>query len=127
MRGLHLAELGERLDALRKDRLAEHELLTMTGCTMCSSVCGRSIMAARCPRSQIGERGIHEAGLISMLKDVHDEIDRETFAAYAGWIWATLWSQAWRHHAIAPQIKCPEGGRGEAAQPPGRPHRGAPG
>ena len=30
------------------------------------------------------ERGIHEAGLISMLKDVHDEIDRETFAAY-GW------------------------------------------
>jgi len=30
------------------------------------------------------ERDIHEAGLISVLKDIHDEIDRATFEAY-GW------------------------------------------
>ena len=31
------------------------------------------------------ERDIHEAGLVSVLKEIHDDIDRAVFEAY-GWV-----------------------------------------
>lgn len=93
-----LAELGERLDAFRKERLAEHDLLTMTGLYNVlervrdlewAAGPGRAVLAARdeaepVPPLTEKERAIYEAGLVGVLKDMHDEIDRLVFAAY-GW------------------------------------------
>lgn len=41
-------------------------------------------MQARVPPLSERERDIHRFGLVSVLKEIHDEIDREVFAAY-GW------------------------------------------
>ncbi|MDD9910495.1 MAG: class I SAM-dependent DNA methyltransferase [Ahrensia sp.] len=153
-----LAELGERLDAHRKDRLERHEFLTMTGMynvlervrelewvgrqtpayplrggrrseadagggaelaanTEGDADCdtpnrnGSAVSQGRAtgldpssgpPQGGGGEsaegsqqeplippltdkeRDIYEAGLIGVLKEIHDEIDRATFEAY-GW------------------------------------------
>jgi len=78
-----LRELGERLDAFRKARLAEHAFLTMTGLynalerlREAEHGCGQPLTEA--------ERDVHRAGLISVLKEIHDDIDRAALAAY-GW------------------------------------------
>jgi hypothetical protein len=78
-----LRELGERLDAFRKERLAEHDFLTMTGLY-------NALERLRELENGIGdpltaaERDMHQAGLISVLKEIHDDIDRAVFTAY-GW------------------------------------------
>lgn len=78
-----LTELGERLDAFRKDRLAAHDFLTMTGLY-------NALERLRELDAKIGEpltpseRDVYDAGQIAILKELHDEIDREVFAAY-GW------------------------------------------
>ena len=82
--GEALTELGDRLDSFRKERLAEHDFLTMTslynvlerGREM-ENGCDVSPLTAK-------ERDIHEAGLVSVLKAIHDDIDRAVFEAY-GW------------------------------------------
>lgn len=79
-----LGALGERLDAFRKERLAEHEFLTMTGMYNVLERLRELENGAEVSSLSDAERDIHEAGLISVLKDIHDEIDRATFAAY-GW------------------------------------------
>ena len=79
-----LAKLGERLDAFRKERLAEHAFLTMTDMyNVLERLRELEAGAGVSPLSD-KEKDIHQAGLISVLKDIHDEIDREVFAAY-GW------------------------------------------
>ncbi|QZD96214.1 class I SAM-dependent DNA methyltransferase [Qipengyuania gelatinilytica] len=78
-----LDQLGERLDAFRKERLAEHDFLTMTDIYNVLERLRELEQGVGEPLSQ-KERDIHEAGLISVLKDIHDDIDREVFAAY-GW------------------------------------------
>lgn len=79
-----LDQLGQRLDAFRKERLAEHDFLTMTDMyNVLERLRELDAKALVEPLSQ-KEKDIHEAGLISVLKDGHDEIDREVFAAY-GW------------------------------------------
>ncbi|MEC5290495.1 DNA methyltransferase [Aurantimonas sp. C2-5-R2] len=137
-RRAHLAELGERLDAFRKQRLAEHDFLTMTGLynvlerVRALEWVGRAGQGAHSSplggeggsRSEPGEgqgggktphpapaappsprrgeepgataepaavpplseaeRAIYDAGLIAVLKEIHDDIDRAVFAAY-GW------------------------------------------
>ncbi len=78
-----LRELGERLDSFRKQRLAEHAFLTMTGLYNALErlrEIDNGIGAALNP----AERDVHQAGLISVLKDIHDDIDRAVLAAY-GW------------------------------------------
>ena len=78
-----LRELGERLDAFRKERLAEHDFLTMTGLY-------NALERLRELKNGVGEplteaeRNVHQAGLISVLKEIHDGIDRTVFTAY-GW------------------------------------------
>lgn len=78
-----LRDLGERLDAHRKDRIAEHPDLTMTGLY-------NALEALRAAdRGETGgltakERDIHEKGLVTILQQIHDEIDAATAAAY-GW------------------------------------------
>jgi len=89
-----LADLGERLDAFRKQRLAAHDFLTMTGLyNLLERVrelewkagAGRAEeSAAAIEPLSAQEHDVHEAGHIAILKDIHDEIDRLVFAAY-GW------------------------------------------
>ena len=79
-----LEGLGDRLDSFRKERLAEHDFLTMTGLynvlergRELENGCDVAPLTAK-------EKDIHEAGLVSVLKDIHDDIDRAVFGAY-GW------------------------------------------
>ncbi|UJQ93353.1 class I SAM-dependent DNA methyltransferase [Mariluticola halotolerans] len=91
-----LTDLGERLDNFRKERLAAHEFLTMTGLYNVlervrelewGAGPGRAVLAERGetidPLTD-KERAIYDAGLVGVLKDIHDEIDQLVFAAY-GW------------------------------------------
>jgi hypothetical protein len=70
--------LGEQLDAHRKRQQAQHPELTMTG------------MYNVLEKLRSGEplndkeRIIHEQGLVSVLKQIHDELDAAVFDAY-GW------------------------------------------
>jgi len=76
--------LGERLDAFRKERLAKHEHLTMTGLyNVLERVRELENGAAVDPLTP-SERDVYEAGQIAILKELHDDIDRAVFAAY-GW------------------------------------------
>jgi hypothetical protein len=76
--------LGERLDSFRKARLAEHEFLTMTGLYNVLERLRELEDGADVPPLDDKERAIHEAGLVSVLKEIHDDIDRAVFEAY-GW------------------------------------------
>lgn len=78
-----LTELGERLDAFRKERLAAHDFLTMTGLYNALERV-RELDAGIGDPLTPAERDIYDAGQIAILKELHDEIDREVFAAY-GW------------------------------------------
>jgi hypothetical protein len=70
--------LGERLDAFRKERLAEHDFLTMTK------------LYNVLEKLRAGEafddkdKAIYEAGLVSVLKQIHDDLDVAVAEAY-GW------------------------------------------
>ena len=79
-----LEELGNRLDSFRKERLAEHDFLTMTALYNVLER-GRELEnGCDVPSLSAKEKDIHEAGLVSVLKDIHDDIDRAVFEAY-GW------------------------------------------
>lgn len=78
-----LTELGERLDAFRKERLAAHDFLTMTGLYNALERV-RELDAGIGDPLTPAERDTYDAGQIAILKELHDEIDREVFAAY-GW------------------------------------------
>ena len=80
----NLTPLGERLDAFRKERIAAHEFLTMTGIYNALERLREIENGCDVPPLTAAERDVHEAGLISVLKEIHDEIDRETLKAY-GW------------------------------------------
>ena len=73
-----LRDLGERLDCHRKARQAAHPDLTLTGMynVLEALRAGRTLAAK--------EKAIHEAGLVSILRQIHDDIDRATLEAY-GW------------------------------------------
>ena len=79
-----LRALGERLDAFRKERQAAHPDLTMTAMY---NVLERLRDHARDKDAApltAKEKRIHEQGLVSTLKQIHDEIDAAVFDAY-GW------------------------------------------
>ncbi|MFO1349731.1 MAG: type IIL restriction-modification enzyme MmeI [Gammaproteobacteria bacterium] len=73
-----IRELAEQLDAYRKRQQAQHPDLTMTG------------MYNVLEKLRVGEeltakdKSIHEQGLVSVLKQIHDELDAAVFDAY-GW------------------------------------------
>jgi hypothetical protein len=73
-----IRDIAEQLDAHRKDRLSEHDALTMTGMY--------NVLAKlrSCEELTAKEREIHEQGLVSVLKDLHDQLDRAVLDAY-GW------------------------------------------
>jgi hypothetical protein len=73
-----IRELGERLDAHRKARQAEHPSLTITGMyNVLEKLRKGEALTAK-------EKEIHEQGLVSVLKEIHDELDAAVFDAY-GW------------------------------------------
>ena len=79
-----LAVLGDRLDSFRKERIAEHDFLTMTVLYNVLERVRELENGCDVPPLSAKERDIHEAGLVSVLKDIHDDIDRAVFEAY-GW------------------------------------------
>lgn len=70
--------LGERLDAFRKERLAEHKSLAMTKLY--------NVLEKLRKGDTLDEKDkdIHEFGLVSVLKQIHDELDAAVVDAY-GW------------------------------------------
>ncbi len=77
-----LRRLGEKLDAFRKKRIAAHSFITMTG--LYNALEQLRLRAAELvdePMSE-AERDFHEAGQISILAELHDEIDDAVLAAY---------------------------------------------
>lgn len=70
--------LGERLDAFRKERLAEHQALTMT------KLYNVLEKLKRGEALDEKDKAIHEMGLVSVLKQIHDELDNAVADAY-GW------------------------------------------
>ena len=70
--------LGEKLDAHRKERQALHPGLTLTGMY---NVLEK--LRAGEPLSD-KDRKIHDEGLVSILKQIHDDLDAAVFEAY-GW------------------------------------------
>jgi hypothetical protein len=74
-----LDELGEQLDAHRKRQQAAHPELTMTGMyNVLEKLRKEEALTDK-------ERGIHEQGLVSVLKELHDRIDLAVLEAY-GWL-----------------------------------------
>jgi hypothetical protein len=73
-----LRELGERLDAHRKRQQTLHPNLTLTGMyNVLEKLRAGEALNAK-------EKEIHDQGLITLLKQIHDEIDQAVLLAY-GW------------------------------------------
>lgn len=73
-----IRELGERLDRHRKERQSQCPKLTLTGLY-------NVLEKLHCEHElTLAERAIHQAGLVSMLKDIHDQLDSAVLDAY-GW------------------------------------------
>ncbi len=73
-----IRELGERLDAHRKEVLAKHSQLTMTGLY---NVLEK--LRAKEPLNA-AEKDAYEAGLVGVLRQIHDDLDGAVAEAY-GW------------------------------------------
>lgn len=74
----HIRELGERLDAHRKRQQALHPDLTLTGIY---NVLEK--LRAEDPLND-KEKKIHDDGLVTILKQIHDDLDAAVYEAY-GW------------------------------------------
>lgn len=73
-----IRDLAERLDAHRKRQQAQHPELTLTGMyNVLEKLRAGEPLTAK-------DKTIHEQGLVSVLRELHDELDRAVFAAY-GW------------------------------------------
>ena len=82
--GQFFDKLGDHLDFFRKKRLAEHDFLTMTSLYNVLERVRELENGCEVPPLSAKERDIHEAGLVTVLKEIHDDIDRAAFEAY-GW------------------------------------------
>jgi hypothetical protein len=73
-----IRDLAEQLDAHRKRQQSEHPDLTMTGMyNVLEKLRANETLTA-------AEKTIHEQGLVSVLKQLHDDLDTTVFEAY-GW------------------------------------------
>ena len=92
-----LTELGEQLDSLRKARQAEHAELTLTA------------IYNVLEKLRIGEpltdkeKVIHDQGLVTLLMQIHDDIDQATYEAYG---WSDIWQ--WRQDCLTGNCYDPE-------------------
>lgn len=73
-----IRQLGERIDAHRKTQKREHEKLTLTNVyNVLEKLRSGEPLTPK-------EKLTHEQGLVSVLKQLHDDLDAAVFAAY-GW------------------------------------------
>jgi len=73
-----IRELAEQLDSHRKHQQEQHPKLTVTGMyNVLEKLRNGEILTAK-------EKTIHEQGLVSVLKQLHDDLDNAVSAAY-GW------------------------------------------
>ncbi len=73
-----IRDLGEQLDTHRKHQQAQHADLTITGMyNVLEKLRSGAPLTAK-------EKEIHEKGLVSVLKEIHDALDAAVFDAY-GW------------------------------------------
>jgi hypothetical protein len=73
-----IRQIAEQLDAHRKRQQAAHPELTLTGMyNVLDKLRSGEVLSAK-------ERTIHEHGLVSVLRQLHDEIDAAVLEAY-GW------------------------------------------
>jgi hypothetical protein len=73
-----IRDLGEQLDAHRKARQAAHPDLTITGMyNVLEKLRANADLTDK-------ERDVHERGLVSILRKIHDDLDAAVFDAY-GW------------------------------------------
>ena len=73
-----IRDLAERLDSHRKQQQSLHSELTLTGMyNVLEALRAGTPLSAK-------ERVIHEQGLVSVLRELHDELDAAVLAAY-GW------------------------------------------
>jgi hypothetical protein len=73
-----VANLAEAIDHHRKRQQAQHSALTLTGIyNVLEKLRRNEPLTAK-------DKLIHEQGLVSVLRELHDELDRAVFAAY-GW------------------------------------------
>ena len=70
--------LAEQLDAHRKRQQAEHADLTLTGMY---NILEKNRL---CETLTDKDKAIHQKGLVSILRELHDDLDRAVFDAY-GW------------------------------------------
>lgn len=88
----HIRALAEQLDAHRKRQQAQHPTLTLTDMyNVLEKVRAQEPLTAK-------EKTIHEQGLVSILAQLHDDIDAAVFAAY-GWP-ATLSDEEILQHLV---------------------------
>ena len=79
-----LLECGNGLTEFRDARLAKCDFLTMTSLYNVLERVRELENGCEVPSLSAKELDIYEAGLVSVLKEVHDDIDRAVFEAY-GW------------------------------------------
>ncbi len=73
-----IGELAEKIDAHRKRQQAEHPELTLTGMyNVLEKIRSSEPLSVK-------DKTIHEQGLVSLLRELHDDLDRAVFEAY-GW------------------------------------------
>jgi hypothetical protein len=74
----HIRDLGERLDAHRKRQQEQHPDLTLTGIyNVLQKLRSGEALTAK-------DKLIHDQGLVSLLKQLHDDLDAAVLEAY-GW------------------------------------------
>lgn len=73
-----IGNIAEQIDNHRKRQQAEHASLTLTGMyNVMEKLRSGDTLTAK-------EKAIHEQGLVSVLRELHDQLDRAVFEAY-GW------------------------------------------
>ena len=73
-----IRELGDALDRHRKNRRAEHSELTLTKIyNVFEKLRSGELLEKK-------DKAVHEKGLVSVLKEIHDQLDAAVFDAY-GW------------------------------------------
>ena len=78
-----LSDLGDHLDTHRKSVMEKHKHLTMTGMYNVLERLRELEAGVGDPLSP-SEKDVYDAALITVLKEIHDDIDRATLEAY-GW------------------------------------------
>lgn len=99
--GVHIRKLAEQLDAHRKRQQDAHPGITLTGMyNVLEKLRTGETLAAK-------EKTIHEQGLVSVLRQLHDELDEAVLDAYG-------WSDLWPVLRVAHGLDAPAAGSSQA-------------